>query len=136
MGNSVILSFIKAILSPFFCYELSQNVFKSAKSCGYTNFSSPGWITTAYILFLFLPDLLFLFLSNILTLGIILLLSIISILIKYFALTYIQKAINFYNKKLGFEIKKDYSVGEIVIIVSGIVLLLFYLSIFISILYN
>ena len=130
MGNSVILSIIKAILSPFFCYELSENVFKSAKSCGYTNFSSAGWITTAYALSWFIGILFSLGESS----GL-LIISIILTLIECFILTYIQKAINFNNKQLGFEIKNafsDFSFGELVIVITGVVLFLFSLLILIS----
>lgn len=115
-----IYPFWRAIFAVFFCYSLFKKVLESAKSNAYQNSYSPGWLATAYILLLIIGNGLSRIESYDIGLNLIWLIITIATFIPLLA---VQKAINFNNGKIksDFSLKRDFSSGEVVLIVVGII---------------
>ncbi|KUK66438.1 MAG: hypothetical protein XD85_0223 [Parcubacteria bacterium 34_609] len=110
--------FWRAIFAIFFCHSLFKKVLESAKSHAYQNSYSPGWLATAYILLLLTGNGLSRIESY--DIGFNLIWLIIAIA-TFIPLLSVQKAINFNNGKIkdDFELRKEFSGGEVVLIVIG-----------------
>ena len=115
-----IYPFWRAIIAVFFCYSLFKKVLESAKNHAYQNFYSPGWLATAYILLLLVGNGLSRVESY--DIGFNLLWIIIAIA-TFIPLLLVQKAINFNNEKIkgDTELKREFSGGEVVLIVVGVI---------------
>lgn len=115
-----IYPFWRSIFAIFFCYSLFKKVLESAKSHAYQNSYSPGWLATAYILLLVVGNGLSRIESY--DIGFNLIWLIIAIA-TFIPLLSVQKAINFNNGKIkdDFELIKEFSGGEVVLIVVGVI---------------
>ena len=115
-----IYPFWRSIFAIFFCYSLFKKVLESAKSHAYQNSYSPGWLATAYILLLVIGNGLSRVESY--DIGFNLIWLIIAIA-TFIPLLSVQKAINFNNGKIkdDFELRKEFSGGEVVLIVVGVI---------------
>jgi len=113
-----IYPFWRAIFAVFFCYGLFKKVLESAKSHTYEDSYSPGWLATAYILLLVVGNGLSKVESYDIGLNLIWLIIAIA---TFIPLLSVQKAINFNNGKIkgDFELRKEFSGGEVVLIVVG-----------------
>lgn len=112
--------FWRAIFAVFFCYSLFKKVLESAKSHTYQNSYSPGWLATAYILLLVVGNGLSKVESYDISFNLIWLIVAIA---TFIPLLSVQKAINFNNEKIrdNFELRREFSGGEVVLIVVGVI---------------
>lgn len=115
-----IYPFWRAIFVVFFCYSLFKKVLESAKSHAYQNSYSPGWLATAYILLLVVGNGLSKVESHDIGFNLIWLVVAIT---TFIPLLSVQKAINFNNEKIksDFELRKEFSGGEVALIVVGVI---------------
>jgi len=111
--------FWRAIFAVFFCYSLFKKVQESAKSHAYQNLYSPGWLATAYIFLLLVGNGLSKVDSYEIGFNLIWLIVAVS---TFIPLLPVQKAINFNNEKVkgSLELKRDFSGGEVALIVIGV----------------
>lgn len=118
--NANIYPFWRAIFAVLFCYSLFKKVLESAKSYNYQNSYSPGWLATAYILLLLVGNGLSRVESY--DVGFNLIWLIIAIA-TFIPLLSAQKAINFNNEKIKGDtgLKREFSGGEVVLIVVGVI---------------
>jgi len=118
-----IYPFWRAIFAVFFCYSLFKKVLESAKSHAYKSSYSPAWLATAYILLLVIGNGLSRVESHDVGFNLI---WLIIIIVAFISLLPVQKAINFNNKKIrkDFKLRKEFSSGEVVLIVIGMILFL------------
>lgn len=115
--------FWRAIFVIFYCHSLFKKVLASAKSSGYQNSYSPGWLATAYILLLLVINGL----GNVESYDIWFnLLWLIIASTTFIPLLAIQKAINFNNGKIKGDagLKREFSGGEVGVVVVGAILFL------------
>lgn len=115
-----IYPFWRAIFVVFFCYSLFKKVLESAKSHAYKNSYSPRWLATAYILLLAVDNGLGKVESHDIGLNLI---RLVIANATFVPLLSVQKAINFNNEKVktDFKLRKEFSGGEVVLIVIGII---------------
>lgn len=118
-----ILPFWRAIFAVFFCHSLFKKVLESAKSRGYLESYSPGWLATVYILLLVIGNGLSKVESNDPGLNLIWLIVAVA---TFIPLLSVQKVINFNNEKVkgGTILKQGFSAGEVTLIVVGVIWLL------------
>ena len=111
--------FWRAIFAVFFCYGLFKKVSESAKSHNYRNLYSSGWLATAYIFLLLVGNGLSTVDSYEIGFNLIWFIVVVS---TFIPLLPVQKAINFNNEKVkgSSELKRDFSGGEVTLIVIGV----------------
>jgi len=121
--NQNISPFWRAIFAIFFCNSLFKKVLESAKSHGYKELYSPGWLATAYIVLLVVGNALSRAESSDAGLNFIWLIVSVA---TFIPLLSVQKAINFNNEKIKGDtvIKQGFSSGEVILIVVGVILFL------------
>lgn len=112
--------FWRAIFAVFFCHSLFKKVLESAKSRGYQESYSSGWLATAYILLLVVGNGLSKIESNDSGLNLIWLIVAVA---TFIPLLSVQKAINFNNEKVKGDVvsKQGFSGGEVALIVIGVI---------------
>ncbi|MBI4059628.1 hypothetical protein HY406_01030, partial [Candidatus Giovannonibacteria bacterium] len=112
--------FWRAIFAIFFCYGLFKKVLESAKSHAYPNSYSPSWLATAYIVLLLVGNGLSRIESYDIGFNLIWLIVAIA---TFVPLLPVQRAINFNNEnvKADFELRKEFSSGEVSLIVVGVI---------------
>lgn len=117
----------RAIFTVFYCNSLFKKVLESAKSQGYQNSYSPGWLATAYILLLLIGNGLSRVESFNVALNLVWLVVAIS---SFIPLLSIQKAINFNNEKIKGDanLKRGFSGGEVALIIIGLIIFLLVLA--------
>lgn len=110
----------RAIFAIFYCNSLFKKVLESAKSHGYQNSYSPGWLAMAYILLLLIGKGLGRIDSSDVGLNLVWLVIAIS---SFIPLLSVQKAINFNNEKIkgDTDIKRGFSGGEVILIIIGLI---------------
>lgn len=115
-----IYPFWRAIFAVFFCYSLFKKVLESAKSNAYEDSYSPGWLATVYILLLIIGNGLSRIESYDIGFNLIWLTVAIA---TFIPLLSIQRAINFNNGRVraDFKLRKEFSGGEVVLIVVGVI---------------
>lgn len=111
--------FWRTIFAVFFCHGLFKKILESAKSHNYQNLYSPGWVATAYILLLLVGNGLSSVDSYEVGFNLIWLIVVLS---TFIPLLSVQEAINFNNEKVtgSSELKRDFSGGEVALIVIGV----------------
>lgn len=114
--------FWRAIFTVFFCYEFFTKVLRTAKSNGYTDSYSAGWMATAYIVLLLAGNALGR--ANGIDPGSYLLGLIILLILTPLPLLPIQRAINFNNAKIvpHHSVTKTFTAWEVTLIIVGILL--------------